>query len=104
MALRQWPGFRRGGERREISGGRGWLPRRGTGGDDAWRHGLCAGVSCGTTVPRKHVASDRTGQPGIDPELSGREGSGSAEIVLTAIVWGRESGSCGSTHGGNLHI
>ena len=80
VALRQRSGVRRRGQRGEIPRGGGWLSRGGTGGHDAWRHGICPGIPRRAVVPRKHGAAHRSGQPRTDPQLPGRAGVGTAKV------------------------
>ena len=52
-------------------------------GDDAWRHGLCEGISGGAPVPRVDAPPHRAGDGAAYPVLHRRECSGFAEVVLS---------------------
>ena len=50
---------------------------------DAWRHGICEGISSRTPVPRIHPAAARAHQRAAHSLVPRREGTGNAEILLT---------------------
>src|SRR4029079_10964663 len=82
LAIRQGHAMRAGCELREISRGRGRLPRLRTGRHDPWRLRLRQGISRRALSARIHAPAHRAGQPRTDPELHFRESARPAEVVL----------------------
>src|SRR6266550_5301526 len=70
-------------ERRQILRGRSRAPRLRDRGLDAWRHGLCARISCRAVFPRDPDRAYRADQRAADPVAHRRTRVGAAEIVLT---------------------
>src|SRR6266550_5306858 len=69
-------------ERRQILRGRSRAPRLRDRGLDAWRHGLCARISCRAVFPRDPDRAYRADQRAADPVAHRRTRVGAAEIVL----------------------